>query len=344
MLSASLSPSHYVIPNQEGYFPAGSDGRSLVLIANATLYEIHPSRYEKPDEPLASGLFTLHDPAAGTADEVALVGQCGDTLFYIMNDDATTKTSEFEFMIMLPENCIILDLTGCSDADALRVESLFAARTKFHDESKSLTEITEYPANLPDDKCSRALFRASRKIANCTKAVAAMGASRIDSYGEMKRDSVVQSTDVKVGKTTILIAKGTRAISKKTLQLTEKVSDKISDVLGGKVGRATEIKEGDSANKRRARSLLLASTIAYAEVGNGAAEAYELMVTSAKSQATSFVDKKYGKDMAELTRHTAGAVANFGRAALTARRVVDVKKVVKSAAKRRVKEAIKASV
>lgn len=94
-----------------------------------TIYQIHPPQGGgKSDESLASGTFTLRDPAAGTADEVALVGQCNDTLFYVMNDDAITKSSDSEFMLMLPEDCILIDLTGCSEADVLQVEGLFAAR------------------------------------------------------------------------------------------------------------------------------------------------------------------------------------------------------------------------
>ena len=121
------------------------------------------------------------------------------------------------------------------------------------------------------------------------------------------------------------------------------MSDKISNVIGGGVGRAVAIKEGDTAPKRKARQLLLASTIAMEEVAGGVSEGYELMVKTAKSQATSFVAKKYGEDAAELARHTAGSAANFGRTALTARRIINVKKIAKSAGKSMVKNAIKES-
>ena len=133
-------------------------------------------------------------------------------------------------------------------------------------------------------------------------------------------------------------------MSKKTADVTSSVSDKLSDALGGKVGRAVESKKGDSAIKRKGRDVLLASAMAYSEVGNGAAEGYELMVRSAQEQATSYVDKKYGKEAAELARHTAGTAANFGRAALTAKRVVNAKKLVKTAAKSRAKAAVKSAI
>jgi hypothetical protein len=67
------------------------------------------------------------------------------------------------------------------------------------------------------------------------------------------------------------------------------------------------------------------------------------MVKSAQSQAAAYVVIKYGQSAAELCRHTAGAATNFGRAALTARRIVDFKKVMKSAGKTMVKEGIKGS-
>ena len=67
----------------------------------------------------------------------------------------------------------------------------------------------------------------------------------------------------------------------------------------------------------------------------------DTMVRAAKDQAVAFVATKYGKDAGQLARNTAGATANFGRAALTARRIVDVKKVAKVAGKQAVKQSIK---
>lgn len=349
------TPAHYRISDEPGYFPAGSDGAEalLVKIEDAELHQIHPRSH---DGPLAIGTLTLRDPDDGTADDVALVGKCGDTVFYVMNDDATTKTSDSKFYLMLPKECIAVDLTGCSPSDVLRVESLLAARTKFHDvttkegvndggsiaeSSDSFTSI--YPDNLPDDFVSRSMFWTSSKASQLLVAAGEKGASQIDAYGEKKKEMVTESRDVKVGKTGIKIAKGTRTIAEKTYTVTEKVSGKISDYLGGRVGRAVAIKEGDSASKKRVRSFLLASSISYAEIGQGASEGYERMVQSAQSQATSYVAKKYGKSAAELCRHTTGAAANFGRAALTAQRVVNVKKLVKSAGKQMVKEGIKGS-
>ena len=294
-------------------------------------------------KPLATGTLTLHDPSPGTADEVVLVCRCGDLLFYVMSTDPVTKTSNTEFMLMLPENGIVIDLSECSDKDLLlHMEGVLAARTKFHDETKQ-SATGDYPENLPDDCASRFMFRTSAKVAQLTVRASKVGASKIDAYGEKKREAVTEGKDVKVGRTSITVAKTTRTVAEKTSKVATSVSEKVSDALGGKVGKAAAIKESDSATKRRARSLLLASTISYGEISYGAAEGYELMVKSAQAQATSFVAKKYGKEAAELARHTAGAAANFGRAALTLQRVVNVKKLVKSAGKQMVKEGIKGS-
>lgn len=379
------APSFYTIPNEQGYFPAGSTDAAALLakIDNVALLQTYP---ETEDPLLATGTLILHDPDAGTADDVAIVGRCGDTLFYVMADDATTKASEFEFVLMLPKNCIVIDMTKCADkTHALRVEGLLAARTRFHDESiavatvgaggtskqnsalvavaaaaaepggvlvekttnfsssSSSSSALVYPENLPDDSISRSMFWASRHASRMIVRAGELGASKIDSYGEKKKEEITESKDVKVGRNSMMLAKATRSVSEKTYSVTEKVSGKISDFLGGKLGRAVAIKDHDSARMKKARSLLLASTLAYAEIGNGASEGYEMMVKSAQSQATAYVAKKYGHSAAELCRHTAGAATNFGRAALTARRIVDVKKVMKSAGKTMVKEGIKSS-
>ncbi len=346
------APSHYCIPNEQGYFPAGSadDAALLAKIENVTLLQTYP---ETEDPLLATGTLTLRDPDAGTADDVALVGQCGDVLFYVTTDDATTTASEFEFVLMLPKNCIIIDMTKCADkSKILQVEGLLAARTKYHDESvagvggTSTTQSTTalvYPENLPNDSISRSMFWASTHASRMIVRAGELGASKIDSYGEKKKEQITESKDVDVGKNSMMLAKATRRVSEKTYNVTEKVSGKISDFLGGKLGRAVSIRDHDSARMKKARSLLLASTLAYSEIGHGASEGYELMVKSAQSQATAYVAKKYGQSAAELCRHTAGAATNFGRAALTARRIVDVKKVMKSAGKTMVKEGIKGS-
>ncbi|KAL3827252.1 hypothetical protein ACHAXA_004727 [Cyclostephanos tholiformis] len=343
-------PLHYTIPNERGYFPAGSEDAAALLaeIKNATLYQVHPRFGKTLDEPLASGTLAIRDPDAGTADDVVLVCQCGDAIFYVMSDDATKKTSECEFVLMLPEDCIVVDLAGCARTDALRVEALLAARTKFRDDSAELVVPTSsckiiYPENLPNDAVSRSMFWTSKQVSRILVSAGELGASKIESYGEKKTGGITDMKDVKIGESSIKLAQASRKVSEKTLAVAENVRGKISDFVGERIGKACAIKRGDSATKSKARALLLASTLSYGEMSNGASECYENVVKSAKAQATAFVAAKYGQSAAELCRHTAGAATNFGRTALTARRVVDPKKLIKSVAKHAVKESVKDS-
>ena len=346
-------PLHYTIPLEEGYFPAGSEDPAALLatIKNVTLYQVHP-RYGKTlvdAGPLASGTLTLCDPDDGTADDVVLVCTCGDTIFYVMSEDVSKKTSDREFVLMLPEDCIVVDLTECPKTDVLRVEALLAARTKFRDDgdegsagtTTALSSKIVYPENLPDDAISRYMFWTSKQVSRILVSAGELGASKIETYGERQTGSITETKDVKVGKNSIKLAKASRKVSERTFAVAENVTGKISEFVGEKLGKACAVKGGDTATKAKARSLLLASTLSYGEMSNGASECYENVVRVAKAQATSFVAAKYGQSAAELCRHTAGAATNFGRAALTARRVVDPKTLIKSVAKHAVKESVK---
>lgn len=359
---ATAEPLHYTIPNESGYFPAGSEVPSALLISvdHVTLFQIIPNdgigkkgvvNVENNDGLLASNTLTLRDPDAGTADDVVLVGQCGDVLFYIMADDATKKASKFEFVLLLPEDCIIIDMTECGQENVLRVEALLAARTKFYDatlgepvQSSTSPDII-YPAELPNDNVSKSMFWAASQVSQMVVVVGKMGALKIDTYGEKMKGKIKdeEKTNTQVGEAAIGAAKATRRGSEMVLNVTKSVTGAISDYLGGGIGKAAAMKDDDSALKKKARALLLASTISYGEISNGTSECYELVVKSAKSQTTAFVAEKYGASAAVLCRHTTGAVANFGSAALTARRVVNPKKIVKSATKAMIKETIKGS-
>jgi hypothetical protein len=75
----------------------------VVRLERATLYQIRLQRGDR-DAQLASGALTLRDPDAGTAGDVALVGQCGDAV--------TRKQDRAKFVLLLLA------------ADVLRAEGL----------------------------------------------------------------------------------------------------------------------------------------------------------------------------------------------------------------------------
>lgn len=328
------------IPGEEGYFPTGTNDEGLVS-CEAKLFQIHP-KYGKQGKPIASGELILQDPHAGTADEVELVGLCDGISFFVKSGDAATKVSPTDFVLMFPDDCIGLDLEDAAPADVLRVEGLLAARMKFHDESMMSSGKSENDDLVPDDGACRSMYRMSKWMAAGIVKSSEMGAKKIEAHGEKKRSSITEMQEKQVSKSTIKAAKNLRSVSEKTNAVATKLSDKLSEKVGSSVGKHAVPKGSDSKMKTKARQVLLTLSLAHSEVSDGAREGYNIMTQAAKEETTSFVAAKYGAEAAELARHTTGAVANFGSAALTARRIVNVKKVVKSGVKQMAMQEVKA--
>jgi len=342
------------IPNESGYFPTGTNSEQpLVIASGVTLHQIHPKYKNRREKAIASGTLTLRDPAAGTASEVALVGECNGTCFYVMNDDATTKVSPKEFVLMLPDDCILMDLGNVppeQDGVILHVEGLLAARTLFHDDSdKAMQENrdrsgVDYRSLVPDDRVSRSMYGASRWVADMIVTVSEKGSKQIEKCGQARTASITETMEpIEVSKNTKKVAETVYSVSKKTNKFSDKISDKLSKSVGKSIGKRLAVKQNDSSRSKQGKGLVLTSSLCYSEVSDGIGIAYENIVKSAKGEATSFVAKKYGEDAAQLARHTTGATVNFGRTALTARRVVNVKQMVKSNAKHLAKASVKKS-
>ena len=119
-------PAHFEIPSENGFFPAAASSQAAVAsCCPATLYQMHPTYKEKQlDHPIATGTLVLSDPDDGTASQVALVGECDGITFYLLEDDATTKTSETEFMLLLPKDCILVDVSGAPPESILHLEAV----------------------------------------------------------------------------------------------------------------------------------------------------------------------------------------------------------------------------
>eukprot|EP00566_Odontella_aurita_P015321 CAMPEP_0113528064 /NCGR_PEP_ID=MMETSP0015_2-20120614/1636_1 /TAXON_ID=2838 /ORGANISM="Odontella" /LENGTH=346 /DNA_ID=CAMNT_0000426553 /DNA_START=80 /DNA_END=1117 /DNA_ORIENTATION=- /assembly_acc=CAM_ASM_000160 len=308
------------IPNEPGYFPTGSS--KALLLCSAKVFQMHPKYRTKRSRPIASGFLTLRDPSGGTATEVALVCECNGTSFYIRSDDPTKKIGPNEFMLLLPGDCIGVDLSDNTDPDlVLHFEALLAARTLFHDESSNGKKSkVEYPENLPTDTTSKTMYKMATWTSKVIVNVSDKAAVKIEGYGQKKMTSVTDVQEKEVKKSHIKMAEKSRRVSEKTREGVEKITGKISDTIGGTLSKHTEVNTKDSKTKTKARKLLLASAISYGEVADGAGEGYSIMATQAKKEAVSFVEKKYGRDAADLARHTAGAAVNFSSAALTTRR------------------------
>lgn len=328
------------IPDEDGYFPTGAS--TALLLCEARLFQMHPKYKIKRTRPIASGFLTLRDPSDGTASEVVIVCECNGTSFYIKSDDATKKIGPTEYMLLLPDDCIGVDLADDTDPEvSLHFEALLAARTLFHDESlKEKNQKVEYPDQLPHDKVSKTMWKVSVCASKFIVNTSDKAANKIEDYGQKKTASVTDMQERQVNKSHIKMAEKTRRVSEKTSEGVEMITGKLSDMIGGSVSKHTTVSEKDSKTKKNVKKFLLASAISYGEVSDGAGEGYSIMAKQAQREAVGFVAKKYGEEAADLARHTAGAAVNFGSAALTARRVVNVKKIVKSSAKKAAMDAI----
>jgi len=65
------------------------------------------------------------------------------------------------------------------------------------------------------------------------------------------------------------------------------------------------------------------------------------MANAAKEETVEYMNVKYGKDASQLARKTIGASIEFGEAALSARRFLNVKQIAKASAKVALKESLK---
>ena len=328
------------IPDEEGYFPTGA--ASVLLSCEAQIFQMNLQFATKIVEPISSGTLTLSDPSPGTVSEVALVCECNGIIFYVTNDDATKKISTTEFMLLLPADCIGVHLAEHTpEASMLLFEALLAARTKFKDESEEIQrKEMVYPEALPDDNISRAMYRMSKWTSNMVSKGSVNGAKQIENLGQKKRSTIANVHEKKVKESHIKLAKGARKTSEFTLKGVNIATDAIASTIASVVGKHAVSKEGDSDKKKRSRQILISSSIAYGEFSDSVGEAYSVMAKSAQKEAVSFVAEKYGKDASELVRHTAGATFNFGKAALTSRRIVNVKAIAKKIAKEKAKSVI----
>ena len=92
-------------------------------------------------------------------------------------------------MLLLPNDCILVDVKGASPETILHLEAVLAARTKFHDEREQADAIV-FPENLPDDSVSRGIYRTSRVMSRMIVGASGVVAKGIHAYGEKRKESI----------------------------------------------------------------------------------------------------------------------------------------------------------
>jgi len=353
----------YIIPKENGYFPTGYVNNELVSTAGSSpvqLYQIHPS-YARHDGngstegevnfPLiAEGNLVLLDPSPGTPSDVALIGNCGDTVFYVMNDDATVKVSRNTYNLLLPKDCIRIQFAeDVADELLLHVEGLLAARTKFVDkstESGTTAGGGERGADrhlVPKGRVSQSVYSLSVLMASGIVSVSKKGSEKIRAYGESKRSGVTETKETEIGAGALATASAARKAAGATNKIVGKIGTRISKSIGGALATTIHVTENDSKTKRRGKRYLTASALAFSEVSDAVGEGYDELSVATKNEAAEFIAAKYGREAGDFCRQTVGAAVNFGKAALTVRRILDLKCVIKEGAKVAAAETIKNS-
>jgi hypothetical protein len=232
------------------------------------------------------------------------------------------------------------------------IEALLAARTKFHDESETIenaklrkslisssSSSNHHSNDNESDKVSKHVHNASIWISNKIVKAGNYGSRRIEAYGEQKRERLLlveeESEIIHIPKISIKAAKVARSITKTTGKAVTKVSDKVSDMIGDQIAKhimssSSSGSDSSSRMKRNGKRLLLSSSIAYAEISDGFDCAYDTILQTLRMESTEYIEQKYGHDLSELSRHTAGATIHFGKTLLTARRIINVNKMLKT--------------
>jgi len=336
------------------------------------------STLNHPDSTLlAEGSFILRDPAPGTPSEVVLIGQCNGILFYVKQDDTIVKISSHEFAILFPEDCIAIHISQNSnipnkkkeedDSMLLYMEALFAARTNFLDKSLPISyatvdtndnsDIDDDVNFIMDNKVSKSMFKFSKYVGKKINSAGASGADYITNYGEAKRNQFLEKSETQnftsmnsntsntsnreVSPTILYAAGALHKAGKVTNQAVQIVGTNVSNVIGKSMAGTLTLKENDSNFTKNNKKVALSSALVFYNLANSTTAAYRLMANAAREETVEYMNVKYGKDASQLARKTIGASIEFGEAALSARRFLNVKQIAKASAKVALKESLK---
>jgi|NOAtaT_7_FD_contig_61_936973_length_1637_multi_2_in_0_out_0_1 hypothetical protein len=115
--------------------------------------------------------------------------------------------------------------------------------------------------------------------------------------------------------------------SKAVRNAVEYVSESISNLLGTMIGSCITEQPTDGEIIRYSRHLVRTTVVSCGEVGTSIEESFDIITHATKEEVTSCVALYYGRDAATCTQHTLGTVINLLKAVITARRVLNAKKV-----------------
>mmetsp|Transcript_8189 Transcript_8189/g.24641 ORF Transcript_8189/g.24641 Transcript_8189/m.24641 type:complete len:398 (+) Transcript_8189:139-1332(+) len=326
------------VGGEERIFPSPERTRTPLFTAAAKIFQVHPG-YGKGSLLATGTLHVMTPQQTEGAEEVSLVGECGETRFFFKWTDTCIKIAPAEYMLMADTDCVGIELQSSSPEATSKFDHLLRDRCIFRVEEDP--DATLVPSDFqgdarrslyPEDPTSQTVAKMTGWLCHAIMKASTGTANSIHSYGSKKTDAVTQSSgDISLGHAKR--SESIRSATEKARKVITRISDKLSRHVGDKLVKHVEVKPGDSGLKAKARQLAASALLAYAEVTDSLVSGYTLVMDSTKQESQKYVEKRYGENAKITVGNSTAAVTNVGVSAITARRVLSVRKIVKSNAK-----------
>jgi hypothetical protein len=293
-------------------------------------------------------------PVTSPPGEVRMIGECDGVIFYLSDEDAISQP-EVTLMICVPiAACTKNNLHQAGKIVVEdRIELIHRDICTLNDHSKhakfTTGKLEENIENLiPDDALNQAIYQSSIWIAKQIVLFSEAGAKQVEYHGEQWRCTIIRPVDgilqteeqkyecdssLNVHPEVVQQASYIRSFSKTVRNFVEQVSESVSNFLGILIGCCIAEKPTDGETTRYCRHLLRTTVLSCGEISEGVEEGFDIFARAAKREVTSCVAIHYGRDAADVTRHTLGTSINLIKTAITVRRVLNAKKVARSSIK-----------
>jgi len=344
-------------------YPTPNENALLAVLPGITMCQIHP-RYGPGSLLARGDFVMWDPVPGADSLGATLIVQVGGMRCYMTAADTAVAISKRDIMLMLPQDVIGLNFpfdvpaeltellsarcgfraehsAGALDPAAFSEQARpFAVHAARVDEEQLAEDEPAQPAMGsksksmdPETARRRAYIEQERSAAKVLKMTAWLSAKivdtsdnvahRIEEYGERKT-SAAQPTGKDVSHGLVRASSTSRVLARKASRASKKLANLVSDKAGSKVVHKFEVKEDDSARKKRARLIAAAALEGYSDVTDALADGYQAVLSSTQVQSREYASKKYGPNAALTMENTVATTFYAGNTALNTRRVVSV--------------------
>mmetsp|Transcript_13678 Transcript_13678/g.24521 ORF Transcript_13678/g.24521 Transcript_13678/m.24521 type:complete len:417 (-) Transcript_13678:410-1660(-) len=344
-----------------GYYPGCSAPPPLLSTSEAAIGQLHPAY--GPPSLIAKGSFSVFSPSPGAApstdaslNSCTLILQVDSLRIFLTKEDRTVRISPREFMLLLPSDALGLWLPVENPA----LSQIFQDRCTFSVEDGSASALLkETAAAMPpeepgkdalqyaseldaaelerndtslkgtaDERTASKLLKMSAWLSAKIVDASDVAAGKVADYGERKVGEV-EPKEKDVSPSVVKASSVARKGAGKAHSLISKINDKLGEMAGNKLERHLQEDESDSEGKKRRQRMFVKSLQAYAEISDAMGEGYANILEASREPGTAYAEKKYGPNAAQSAENSIAAAYHAGSAAYNAKRVVNMKKVVK---------------